>query len=148
MAYLEKKLIVKKSTLPGAGKGLFTATDIAKGERIVEYKGKITSWKEAEHEDNGYIFYATRNHVIDARPFPKHHARYANDARGIGRVKGLANNAEYAKKEGKVFIEATKDIPAGAEIFVSYGPEYWQAIRHNIRLEKQHAAKKKKVTKQ
>ncbi|MBN9296037.1 MAG: SET domain-containing protein-lysine N-methyltransferase [Filimonas sp.] len=145
MAHLEKQLLVKTSTLPGAGKGLFTSKDIAKGDRIVEYKGKITSWKEAAHEDNGYIFYATRNHVIDARHFPKHLARYANDARGIGRVKGKINNAEYVKKEGKVFIEATKNIPAGSEIFVSYGPEYWQAIRHNIRLEKQHAARQKKA---
>jgi hypothetical protein len=28
-----------------------------------------------------------------------------------------------------------KDIPANSEIFVSYGREYWQVIRHNIRLD-------------
>ena len=31
MAYLEKNLIIKKSLLPGAGMGLFTKVNIAKG---------------------------------------------------------------------------------------------------------------------
>jgi len=38
-----------------------------------------------------------------------------------------------------VFVEAKKDIPAGGELFVSYGKEYWQVIRRNNKLE----AKKK-----
>lgn len=68
MALLEKYLYVKKSTLPNAGKGLFTKVFIPKGTRIVEYKGKITTWKEVEDEDgkNAYIFYVKRYHVIDA----------------------------------------------------------------------------------
>ncbi|MBK8291257.1 MAG: SET domain-containing protein [Flammeovirgaceae bacterium] len=64
MALLEKKLIVKKSTLPGAGKGLFTKVSIPKGTRIVEYKGKIVTWKEVEamaDERNGYVFISIIN---------------------------------------------------------------------------------------
>ena len=73
MALLEKYLVIKKSTLPGAGKGLFTKKLIPKGTRIVEYKGKITTWKEVDHLDglNAYIFYINRNHVIDGSKHKK-----------------------------------------------------------------------------
>jgi hypothetical protein len=46
MALLEKQLVIKKSALPNAGMGLYTTIFIEKGTRIVEYKGKITTWKE------------------------------------------------------------------------------------------------------
>ena len=74
MALLEKQLRIKRSTLPGAGKGLFTTKFIPKGTRIVEYKGKITSWKDADTQDggNGYIYYVKRYHVIDALPGQRH----------------------------------------------------------------------------
>ena len=83
MTIPENKLVVKKSTLPGAGKGLFTKVDIARGTRIVEYKGSVSKWNELgeEETDNGYLYYISRNHVINARPFLKHLGRYANDAR-------------------------------------------------------------------
>ena len=52
MALLEKQLVIKKSTIPGAGKGLYTKKPIKKGNRIVEYKGKVSTWKEVD-SDNG-----------------------------------------------------------------------------------------------
>jgi len=137
MAFLEKQLYVKKSTLPNAGKGLFTKKFIPKGTRIVEYKGKTRTWKEvqADEDESPYIYYVKRNFVIDALNDKKALARYANDARGLERVKDINNNAEYAEEGTRVFIEAAKDIPAGGEILVGYGPEYWQVIRHNIRID-------------
>jgi uncharacterized protein len=138
MALLEKQLVVKSSTIPGSGLGLFTKTFIAKGSRIVEYKGRITTWKEVKNDNNnGYIYTINNKHVIDALPHKKALARYANDARGISRVKGLTNNCDYVNDGLKAYIEAIKDIPAGSEIFVSYGKEYWDVIRENIRIEKQ-----------
>ncbi|MEP7256797.1 MAG: SET domain-containing protein-lysine N-methyltransferase [Flavitalea sp.] len=136
MALLEKQLSVKKSTIPDAGKGLFTRKLIPKGSRIVEYKGKISTWKDALHDDgkNGYIYYIKRNHVIDALAYKSYLARYANDARGLKRVKGILNNAEYVEDGLRVFIEAKKDIPANTEILVGYGKEYWDVIRFNIPL--------------
>lgn len=137
MALLEKDVIVKKSTLPGAGKGLFAKKFIPKGTKIVEYKGRIRTWKEVDpnKHDNGYIYYVKRYHVIDAAGHKSALARYANDARGIARVKGITNNSEYTEEGLKVFITSVKDIPAGAEILVAYGKEYWDAIRHNIKSE-------------
>ena len=131
MALLEKYLVVKRSTIKGAGKGLFTKEFIPKGSRIVEYKGRITSWKEADHDggENRYIFYIKRYHVIDARPYTKALARYANDAKGAQKTKGLRNNSTYVIDGLKAYMEATRDIAAGTEILVDYGITYWKEIR-------------------
>lgn len=144
MAFLEQQLRVKHSTLAGAGKGLFTKIFIPHGTRIIEYTGKITSWKDADQQDgnNGYLFYVNSKLVIDALPDKKSLARYANDARGLTRVKGISNNCEYTVEHGRVFIDAIKDIPAGGEIFVSYGKEYWDVIRKNIKLDAKNRKKK------
>lgn len=140
MALLEKRLIIKKSGIPNSGKGLFTKVFIPKGTRIVEYKGKLTTWKEVDHDDgrNGYIYYIKRSIVIDAYNHKKTFGRYANDAQGISRIKGIRNNSEYMIEGSKVFIDAKKDIPAGSEILVPYGKEYWDIIKYNIRIEEKN----------
>lgn len=149
MALLEKQLVVKRSTLPDAGKGLFTKKMIPKGTRIVEYKGKISTWKDVNIDEgrNGYIYYINRNHVIDALPYPKALGRYANDAKGLTRVKGITNNSQYVNDDMRVYIEAVKDIPAGGEILVQYGKEYWDVIRHNKKIDEKEKLKKAKKKK-
>ena len=127
MALLETSLQVKKSRIPTAGKGLFTQSAIPKGARIVEYKGRLVRWKDVKHEDatNGYLMYITREAVIDARP-SRSMGRYANDAGGLSRLQGLANNAEYVSDGNRCFIEATRNINRGEEILVGYGKDYWK----------------------
>ncbi len=136
MALLEKQLFIKKSTIPNSGKGLYTKKFIPKGTRIVEYKGRISTWKDVKDEDgkNGYIFYVNRNHVIDALPMKSALARYANDARGLVRITGLTNNCDYIIDGKKAYIESKKDIPAGGEILVDYGNDYWKVVRENMKL--------------
>ncbi len=139
MALFEKKVEVRESVLPGAGNGLFAKELIPKGTRIVEYKGKISTWQDVDDNDgeNVYIYYVKRHHVIDASRHSSVLARYVNDARGLQRVKGITNNSEYVEEGLRVFIESRKDIPAGGEILVEYGKEYWDVIRHNIKVEAQ-----------
>ena len=145
MALLDKHLYVKKSTLPKAGKGLFTKVFIPKGTKVTEYKGEVLTWKEvgkmAEYR-NGYVFYFSKNYVIDAWKTKKGIAHYANDAKGLVRVEGLKNNCEYDTKKRRCFVVATQDIPPGSEILVGYGAEYWQVIRYNIRLDEKRKKKK------
>ncbi|HRO48131.1 SET domain-containing protein [Agriterribacter sp.] len=133
------KLVIKKSTLPQAGKGLFTQSFIPSGTRIIEYKGRVTTWNEVKEKeaDNVYIMYVNRNHVINAQPYSKALARYANDAKGVGKIKGLRNNAVYATIKKRVYIKATRDIKAGEEILVDYGKSYWQTMRANRRIDEQ-----------
>lgn len=132
MSNLDHLLEVKPSTIPGAGMGLFTTQPIAKGSRITEYIGKITTWKDADHDDgnNAYIYYVNRNHVIDGKG-SKALAQYANDGSGFKKVKGIRNNAEYNVIRKKVYILAKRNIEAGEEILVAYGKDYWDTIRKN-----------------
>ncbi|MBA3971901.1 MAG: SET domain-containing protein [Bacteroidetes bacterium] len=152
---MQNDFVVKKSTLPDAGKGLFTKIDIKKGERFMEYHGEIVTEAElnrrAENDIFGYAFYISKKKCIDAYYTPHELARYANDAKGLNKVKGLNNNACYVVYKNSGWIKAEKNIKAGEEIFVSYGAEYWKDIRYNIKLDKERqaekAAKKKSVKK-
>ncbi|MBW7844570.1 MAG: SET domain-containing protein-lysine N-methyltransferase [Bacteroidia bacterium] len=130
-------LFVKKSNIPKAGKGLFVAKDIKKGEIITEYEGERLTWKECKarnekkkgKEKGAYYFYINEKNCIDAEYCLWAMGRYANDAAGIGRVKGLRNNSQYQVIKNKAYIVATRNIKKGSEVFVSYGKAYWDAMK-------------------
>ena len=125
-------LFIRPSQLTGAGKGLFTKVFIPKNAFVVEHKGRVTTWDAVKHDiDNDYLFYVNRQHVVDAKPYAKALGRFANDAAGTRQIPGLENNCRYSVVEGKVYIKATRDIPAGSEIFVRYGNEYWEQDKKN-----------------
>lgn len=148
MALLEKNLEVRTSLIPDAGMGLFTTVAIKKGDKIIEYKGRITTWKDADHMDgdNPFLFHVTDDHVIDGSKHKNAIAKYANDAKGLTRIKELKNNSEFVEEGLRVFIQATRNIIAGSEIYVDYGPDYWKTVRENIKIQERLDAQKKKVT--
>lgn len=129
-------LYLRKSKLPKAGKGLFSNQKFTRGDIVCEYEGEILPWSEclerAEQGYEGYVFFITRNYCIDAYFTPEAIGRYANDARGISRVEGLRNNAQYEiktrKGEKKVYIVATRTINPGDEVLVDYGDDYWKNL--------------------
>ena len=127
MASAKKNLYVKKSKLPGAGLGLFTNVKIAKGDRIVDYKGRREPWSKVKVEDgyNGYLLRLNRTTAINALPYKKALGRFANDAYGASRKIGLRNNAEYLIYGNQCFIEATRTINKRDEILVGYGRDFW-----------------------
>ena len=86
-----------------------------------------------DHKNGGnpYLLYVNADHVIDARNFKHVKGRYANDAKGLRRKKGFTNNSKYVHDGRRVFLEAKKDIPAGSEILVDYGKEFWDAVKYN-----------------
>ncbi len=138
-------VFVKKSTLPGVGKGLFARKAIFKGERIIEYKGHITTFKAVQESGivNPYIYYVNRNHIIDALPFPGNAARHANDAEGPVTIPGCSNNAKFTVANKRVFLEALTNINPGSEIFVAYGKGYWDTIAFNNAVEKSYGVTQK-----
>lgn len=136
----DKYIEIKTSSIPNAGLGLFTTIDIHKDAYIVEYTGIISSWDDADHQngDNLYLFYITEDHVIDGSKSKDCKARYANDARGLTRVEKLRNNSTFIEDDKRIFIQATRNIRAGSEILVNYGPDYWKTIRKNIEIDKRN----------
>jgi hypothetical protein len=128
-----KKFLLKVdlSRIPGAGQGLFTQTPVEKGDVILEYRGERLTYAQIrerypDFSRMGYVFYAGPNHWVDAARRRRCLGRYANDARGRTRVKGLRNNAEFQVIGGVPYVVATRRIEAGAEILVSYGDDYWE----------------------
>jgi len=144
---MTKDLEVKKSQIPGSGKGLYIKRDVKKGERFLEYLGEIITEKElekrAEKDLYGYAFYISKKKCIDAYNTPDALARYANDAKGLTKVKGLKNNCCYEVWKSRGWIKAEKDIKAGEEILVAYGAEYWKDIRYNIKLDEEKKKSRK-----
>lgn len=135
---------VKESTIPGAGKGLFAKCDFKKGDLIVEYLGEIITEKEldrrAENDEYGYAFYISKRKCIDAFHLPNALARYANDAKGTTKIRGLRNNSEFHTIKRRGWIVAKNNIKAGREILVDYGADYWKDIAYNIKIDTENAA--------
>lgn len=140
-------LIVKTSRIPNSGKGLFTTSRIRKGDLIVEYKGENMTWAQCmkrygkDISQAKYLYYVTNKNCVDAQYTPEELARYANDAEGFSKKKGLRNNAEYKNIKGRPYIIATKNINPGSEIFVDYSGDYWEVMKKEMEEKKK---KKKK----
>jgi SET domain-containing protein len=129
----ETRTVVKKSTIPNAGNGLFAVLKIKEGEVIGELGGRLVSDKD----------YPEGNHYIAAIPecaWEKTHPYKHIDSKDYGgnvsrinfaprEINGIETNLQNAAIkqlcEDPYFIfVALKDIEAGAEIWSSYGPYY------------------------
>ncbi len=103
------------------GKGVFALQAIAAGTRLIEYKGEIIAWPEAlrrhphDASDPNHTFYFSLDdgtHVIDANV-------NGNAARWINHA--CDPNCQADETEGRVFIEALRDLQPGEELFYDYG---------------------------
>ncbi|MCC7303382.1 MAG: SET domain-containing protein [Bacteroidia bacterium] len=125
-------LVVRKSRIPGAGKGLFTTSRIRRNDIIVEYKGEKMTWKGAirrygKNVDYApYLYYVSNSNCVDAAHTKKEMARYANDANGPNKKKGMKNNCVYRNIKGVPHIVAVREISPNSEILVDYGADYWK----------------------
>jgi hypothetical protein len=128
-------LIVKKSQLSGACMGLFTNKPIKKGKKIIQYRGEHISKNEFKKREKSkytkceYVFLVDNNLYIDSENTPQYKARYANDASGPSKIKGVKNNSFFEVYNKTPYIVASRDIKTGEEIFVSYTPSYWKYIK-------------------
>ena len=120
-------LLVKTSTIPGAGYGLFANQRFKKGERITTYTGEIideaTKQQRYPRNDGEYVMYVKHNMYIDAvDPEKSSVARYINSSGG-----GYNNSKispHYMYNNHNMNIIATRNIAPGEEIFMPYGSSY------------------------
>ncbi|MBA4329357.1 MAG: SET domain-containing protein-lysine N-methyltransferase [Polaromonas sp.] len=102
------------------GKGVFAVQDLAEGEVLIEYIGEIINWKEAlrrhphdpKDPNHTFYFHIDEDHVIDAK-------HGGNSSRWINH--SCKPNCEADEQNGRVFIKALRNIPAGEELFYDYG---------------------------
>ncbi len=120
------------------GKGVFALVPIAKGTRIIEYKGEVLTWAAAQkrhpHDpsdpNHTFFFHIDDKHVIDA-------AVGGNAARWINH--GCTPNCVAEEEGGRVFIDARRDIAAGEELNYDYGLIIDE--RYTPALKKQYACR-------
>ena len=137
MAKLEKKrrrVVVRNSSIHG--RGVFALRRIPKGTRIIEYKGKLITDKEAdrrysrmhEHSPHTMLFSLEGGWVIDA-------TRRGNSARWINH--SCAPNCEIEEEGQRIFIEARRDIRLGDELTYDYNLQIGE--KHTKTAKREHA---------
>ena len=123
---------------PIHGKGVFARRPIAAGTRILEYKGRIITWKQAQkrhpHDPDDphhtFFFHIDDRHVIDG-------GDEGNDARWINHACGP--NCEADEDGTQVFIKALRDIEPGEELNYDYGLVY--DGRHTAKVKADYACR-------
>jgi len=101
----------------GAGFGLKTNILFKKGDFIVEYIGVKKLNKDIEYHTGKYLFEVDDTYTIDGSP-RWNIARYINHS-------CRPNSEVEIDKNGKIIIEAIKNIEVGEEITYDYGKEYF-----------------------
>jgi len=143
-----KDFIVKKSLLPDAGLGLFANRTFQKGESLGPYKGQLLTMEECYKPSLvslwGYMI--DIEHIERAAPFvavypsKKMPLRYINHApvkvKGK-KIKGKKSiNVEFKEISKPPYIEivTTKEVKAGDEFYLYYGPGFSQMFLRNPKL--------------
>jgi hypothetical protein len=143
-------LYVAPTSLPyaGGGVGVFAKVAIPKGEILCEHRGAVLPASVAYQSD--YSFTITTAVHQSVNIIPQHGkmgiCAFFNDCvkvigsnytteqlddmqrtyKALESYPGFEwNAAPLSTGMGKVFVMATKPIPAGSEIFYSYGNAYW-----------------------
>jgi uncharacterized protein len=113
-----RRVTVRRSGVHG--KGVFAVQPIAKGDKVMEYKGERISWKEAlrrhphnpDEPNHTFYFALDDGSVIDGK-IDGNSAKYINHS--------CAPNCEAEEVEGRVFIHALRDIEPEEELNYDYG---------------------------
>lgn len=140
---VSKKVVVADITIRnhpaynrGRSKQLNARAAIKKDEFIGYYAGEIQYHPEDADEISYWGAYQLDPspdsvYYVDAETIGNE-LRYMNDPKGLGEIKP---NVKFftARRKFKGFniveVQAIRDIKAGEEILVSYGPGYWKAIQ-------------------
>ena len=104
------------------GLGLFATGEIAKGEFIVAYRGRLIPNAEAEKREArgaSYMFELNSRWTIDGWS-RRNIARYVNHA--------CRPNAEALMRKGGIVYVARRRIRPEEEITVDYGKEYFECF--------------------
>ena len=143
-------LVVKKSTIPGSGLGLFAAKDFLPKKRdkathrVVRQPAVVgvatgvehtQAWADAQPDSNTYIISQTGKVIDQSDPQRSSVTRYANSCRPYNQhvQKNPKTGKPYCKKNntvlqnngGTLSLKASTKVKKGDEIFWAYGPGYW-----------------------
>jgi SET domain-containing protein len=122
-------LVVRKSRIHG--KGVFTLRKIAEGETIIQYRGEFIDDAEIERrypekldgENHTFVFEVAPNVNMDGG-VGGNSARYINHS--------CEGNCEAVEHNGRILIEALRDIEAGEELTYDYNIEAGEPVTPEV----------------
>ena len=102
------------------GKGVYAIRPINAGDKVLEYKGEILTWKRAQarhpHDvsqpNHTFYFHLDDGHVIDAK-------HTGNSAKWINH--SCEPNLEAEQNGNRIFLNALRNIKIGEELSYDYG---------------------------
>ncbi len=134
---MPNKITTRHSSIHG--NGMFAVQELAKGERLIEYKGMRRTHEDVDagesgDVDSGHTFLFTLNDewVIDAN-FKGNDARWINHSCAPN-CEAVLDENEDDPQQSRVFIDAIRAIKPGEELTYDYGITL--AERHTPRLKK------------
>ena len=101
-----RRVIVRRSSVHG--RGVFAIKPLAAGERVLQYKGEITSWRDAvrRHRREGVECHTSLFGLSDGRVIDG--SRGGNSARWLNHA--CAPNCETIEDARRIFIHALRPI--------------------------------------
>lgn len=114
---------IKDSSIKGIGKGLFPLRTIRPGDTIGPYTGVIISDEECYEEpyaNTHYLLWVCKDCNIVAEGEDASYTRYINHSDKPNARFVVSTRWKTAR------VEALKRIGPGEEIFIDYGPYFWE----------------------
>jgi len=137
-AHLESlfQLEIKPSTIPNAGKGLFTTAARKRKEQITDYSGDIVFDAHLVNRwefGGDYVIDINGDFIIDAHNIQSCAGRFINDIQTVNRkqnsdLKKAKTNCKFITNKQDMFqvdIVCTREMKKGDEFFIDYGTTYW-----------------------
>jgi hypothetical protein len=141
LIWVHPSLYTSVSTIPDAGTGVFTTTDIPKGAHLGYYTGRI-HWSYPDHDDRNFDYMMGISYrpgwigVVEWRRNRQNRESPTVDGDSLlGYINCCLGDCQTQNCmfTGSGRFVTTRGIPAGRELFIHYGPEYWDV--HNAQDE-------------
>ncbi len=136
---MTRRIIARRS--PIHGNGVFASQALAKGDHVIEYKGRLLTHAEADalYGDGGetghtFLFTLNEQYIIDANQ-QGNSARWINHSCAPNCRALVEESPSGDPRKDKVVIETLRKVQAGEELTYDYG----------IVLEVPHTARMKKL---
>lgn len=116
---------IRSSTIPEAGRGLFSLVQISIEDTIGYYTGKILNNKtfnNPRRPPSDYILYLCNDYIIIGEGPLANYTRYINHSSKRPNAFLIVSTRWKTAR-----FEAIEEINPGDEIFFNYGENYWES---------------------
>ncbi|KAG9406735.1 hypothetical protein AC1031_003056 [Aphanomyces cochlioides] len=117
-------VISKESSIPPAGYGVFAAVDLREGDIVTSYDGDIVYDMPADPTYVLRIDLGNKPAWIDGLSTRQLGKGLGSFVSREDRTMKIFKNCEYLQHGKKMFIQVTKSIKSGSELFTVYDPGY------------------------